>query len=88
MAARRKKKQPIIIVSALLGIVAGIAAAKGPWRVWFQQTQELKKAETQLSSLQKYEESRKADNNLDNPIRREEEARRRGFVPPGEQPIK
>ena len=87
--ARSKKKGLFLPIVIILAIGAGMFAARGPWLMYGDQKEKASAMRKEIKSLKESEikESEKG-REATNPVEMEEKARRAGWVPPGETPLK
>ncbi len=87
--SRSKKKGLFLPVVIILAVAAGLFAARGPWLMYGDQKQKASAIRKEIKSLKESEikESEKS-REATNPVEMEEKARRAGWVPPGETPLK
>ena len=86
---RTKKKSLFLPIVIILAVAAGMFAARGPWLMYGEQKQQASAMRKEIKSL-KESEIRESEMSREatNPVEMEEKARRAGWVPPGETPLK
>lgn len=86
---RKKKKGLFLPIVIILGVAAGLFAARGPWLMYGDQKAKASAMRKEIKSLRESEvrESEKS-REATNPLEMEEKARKAGWVPPGETPLK
>lgn len=85
----RRKKSLFLPIVIILGLAAGLFAARGPWLMYGDQKQKASAMRKEIKSLKDSEiKESERSRETTNPLEMEEKARRAGWVPPGETPLK
>jgi cell division protein FtsB len=85
--AKKKGIHPLPVIAAVCGIGLGVYLARGPWKVYQKQEKDIAKLDSELKNLQDEEIAKREKEDLKNPVKKEEGARRIGLVPKGEVPL-
>lgn len=84
----RKRVHPVPVIAAIAGITAGVYFARTPWILAQEQDKDLKRMESELEKFTAEEVKERQKEELKNPVKREESARRMGMFPEDELPLK
>jgi hypothetical protein len=85
--SRKRKPNYFIPVAVVAGIGLAIYTSSKPWMVYQQEKAKANDMRGELESTQKADAKLKAKEQLLNPVQKEEEARRMGYVLPNETPL-
>ena len=85
---RKRKPNLLIPVAVLAGLGVAVYTAIRPWRVYRQEKTKADEMRREMTSLQQSDLKRRSSNQLMNPVEKEEDARRLGYVKPDELPLK
>lgn len=85
--AKKKGVHPLPVIAAICGVSLGVYFARGPWKVYQNQDREIKRLDSELKHLQDEEIAKREKEDMKNPVKKEEGARRIGLVPKGEVPL-
>lgn len=85
--AKKKGIHPLPVIAAISGVALGVYFARGPWKVYEKQQKDIAKLDNELRDLQDEEIAKREKEDMKNPVKKEEGARRIGLVPKGEVPL-
>ncbi len=87
--ARKKKKSLFLPIVIILAVATGLFAARGPWLMYGDQKAKASAMRKEIKSLKESEiKESERSREATNPLEMEEKARKAGWIPPGEIPLK
>ena len=84
---KKRRRNYLIPVAVITGIGLAIYSSSKPWKVYQQEKAKATEMRSDLDTLQKSDARMKERSQLMNPVQKEEEARRLGYVRPDEVPL-
>ncbi len=85
---RKRRFNYFIPIAILGGIGVVIYTARPTWRVYFMERDKANQMRKELAGYHSSQLKQKENDQMLNPVQKEEEARRMGFAKPNEAPLK
>lgn len=85
---RKKRPNYLIPIAVILGVGTAIYTASRPWKVYQQEKEKATAMRSELDGLQKNKLKHRENDQVMNPVEKEQEARRMGYARPDEVPLK
>jgi hypothetical protein len=87
--ARKRSFNWLLVVFIVAGLTIGFLTAQQPWRVYREQKVRAVALQSELKNLENSKLSHlEKKSKANNPVIMEEEARKQGYIQPGEVPLK
>lgn len=85
---RKRRFNYLLPIAVVAGVILAVITSSKSWRVYQQEKQKATDMRQELEGYKKSQLRQKMNEQFLNPVQKEEEARKMGFVKPNEAPLK